>query len=67
MKRLETCWQSCGVEADAEMLDFRRISVFGGLSGERGSHVGDRKPCSEGPDFGIIESVACRSNDYGVK
>ena len=28
----------------AEMLDFRRISVFEGLSGRRIGHVGDQTP-----------------------
>gem|GEM_PF-7006405 len=29
---------------DAEMLDFRRISVVGGLSGRNVGHIGDQVP-----------------------
>jgi hypothetical protein len=53
-------------QKDAKTLDFRRISMPSGLSVSRISHVGDQTPGNRGPDFGIIDRVACRSIDYEV-
>ena len=30
-------------------------------------HVGDQAPLNRGPDYGIIDRVACRNTDYEVK
>jgi hypothetical protein len=51
----------------AEMLNFRRISVFEGLSQRHAGYFGDQPPSTGGPDSATIDHVACRNTDYGVK
>ena len=52
---------------NAPVLDLRRISVLGGLSGRLIGHTGDQMPWSRGTDCGIIDDVACRSANDNVK
>ena len=52
---------------DAEILDFRPIGVVRALSARRIGHIDNLTPRNRGPDFVIVDCVACRSGNHDVK